>query len=110
MIKQARKKNSARSSLTLQMRQRLGEGLLLLLGAGAAFLLLSLFSYTPTDPGWTTFTTTQRIANWGGRVGAWLADILFLLMGYVAYIFPFILLFWVCRGFAFRQNEKMDRG
>jgi S-DNA-T family DNA segregation ATPase FtsK/SpoIIIE len=99
-MKQARKKDKSRYSLTLQMQQRLREGLLLMLGALATFLLLSLLTYTPTDPGWTHFTTVNKIANWGGRVGAWLADILFLLMGYVAYIFPLILLFWACRGFS----------
>lgn len=99
-MKQARKKDKSRYTLTLHMRQRLREGLLLMLAAGAIFLLLSLFTYTPTDPGWTNFTTVHKIANWGGRVGAWLADILFLSMGYVAYIFPLMLLFWACRGFS----------
>lgn len=108
-MKQARKKNARPHSLTLQMRQCLREGVLLLLGAAAIFLLLALFTYTPTDPGWTNFTTVHRIANWGGRVGAWLADILFLLMGYVAYIFPLMLLFWACKGFVL-QNSHLPVG
>lgn len=106
-MKQARKKDQARYSLTSHMKQRLREGFSLMLGAVATFLLLALSTYTPTDPGWTNFTTTHRIANWGGRVGAWLADVLFLLMGYVAYIFPLMLLFWVCRGFSAQNRRQL---
>lgn len=105
-MKQARKRDSARFSLTSQMRQRLGEGLLLMWGAGATFLLLSLLTYTPKDPGWTNFTTIPHIANWGGRLGAWLADLLFLLLGYIAYVVPLMLLFWVIKGFSSQRQQN----
>ncbi len=104
-MKHARKKGRRGYSLTLHMRQRLREGLLLLLGAAATFLLLSLLTYTPTDPGWTNLTTIHRVANWGGRVGAWLANILFFLLGYVAYIFPLMLLFWTFKGLVSQSPE-----
>src|SRR5215472_4307943 len=99
-MRQARKKDQKRFSLTAHMKLRLREGLSLMSGAVAAYLLLSLATYTSTDPGWTNLTTNHHIANWGGRVGAWVADILFLLMGYVAYIFPLMLLFWVFKSFS----------
>ncbi len=103
-MKQARKRDHGQLSLTSQMRQRLREGLLLMWGAAALFVLLSLLTYTNTDPGWTHSTNTHHIANWGGRVGAWLADLLFLLMGFVAYLFPLMLLFWVYKGFFARSR------
>jgi len=108
-MSQAKKKDLKRRTLTPHMRQRLHEGWLLLICAGALFLLISLFSYNLGDPGWTNFTTTRHIANWGGRVGAWLADVLILLMGYVAYIFPLILLFWVFRDFSQPQIKVGEK-
>ena len=53
---------------------RLREAALILSLALAAYLLLSLSSYHPTDPGWSTTGTNDVIANKGGIVGAWLAD------------------------------------
>ncbi|BBO59997.1 DNA translocase FtsK [Mycoavidus sp. B2-EB] len=49
------------------------------------FLLMALMSYSPLDPSWTHAVQANRIANWGGRVGAWMADILLLFFGFSAY-------------------------
>jgi len=54
---------------------RLREAALILALALAAYLLLSLSSYQPTDPGWSTTGSNDVIANKGGIVGAWLAQI-----------------------------------
>jgi len=51
----------------------------------AAFLLIALFTYSPHDPSWTHALQVDHIANWGGRVGAWMADMLLLLFGVSAY-------------------------
>ncbi|MGI4814809.1 MAG: DNA translocase FtsK [Janthinobacterium lividum] len=58
-----------------------------------AFLLLSLISYDPRDPSWTHAAHVDRLGNWGGRVGAWTADLLFFLFGISAYW----LLIWLAR-------------
>ena len=50
------------------------------------FISLSLFSYTSTDPGFNTASNTQKIANLGGMVGAYLADLLFTMLGLCAYV------------------------
>ena len=50
---------------------RLREAALILALALAAYLLLSLITYEPTDPGWSTTGTDDLIANRGGIVGAW---------------------------------------
>ena len=47
---------------------RLREAALILSLALAAYLLLSLSSYHPTDPGWSTTGTNDVIANKGGIV------------------------------------------
>ena len=70
---------------------RLREAALILALALAAYLLLSLWSYNPTDPAWTTTGTNDLIANRGGIVGAWLADMLLFIFGIPTYLSPLML-------------------
>ncbi|HLF67276.1 MAG TPA: DNA translocase FtsK 4TM domain-containing protein, partial [Gammaproteobacteria bacterium] len=98
-MRQAVRKNQSPYGLTTVMSQRVHEGLLLILCAVAIFILISLITYTHNDPGWTNNTTSKHVINWGGRVGAWLADILYLLLGYVAFVLPLLMFFWGYKGF-----------
>ena len=61
-------------------------GLLLLL-----FWLLALLSYAPQDAAWSTSGTGAALHNWGGRLGAWLADMSYFLLGYSAWWGPAVL-------------------
>ena len=72
------------------------EGGVLVLTMAAIFLLLALISYAPTDPGWRQLNTNVVVANLGGKSGAFLADLLFSLLGYAAYLVAIlpILKFW----------------
>ncbi|MDR7308766.1 DNA translocase FtsK 4TM domain-containing protein [Rhodoferax saidenbachensis] len=47
-----------------------------------ALWLIALLSYSPQDAAWSTSGTGQPIANHGGRLGAWLADMSYFLFGY----------------------------
>ena len=85
---QARRKKGTAAKLTHQVTRGLREGALLILGALAIFLLVSLASYHPADPGWSSSGAVSRINNAGGLIGAWLADVLQYLLGYLAYLFP----------------------
>ncbi len=76
----------------LHMRQRLREGFFLLCIALACFLLVSLGTYHANDPGWSSTGSASHIANAGGWVGAWMADIFLSLFGWVAYIFPILVM------------------
>ena len=82
-----------RRPLSIQMRHRLREGLFLIAVACAVFLLIALLTYHTGDPGWLSTGQNIKIANWGGRVGAWLADVFLSLFGIVAYLFPFFVIF-----------------
>ena len=53
--------------------------------AAAAYVGLALVTYSPADPGPTHSGGGGEILNLGGVVGAWLADGLFALAGYMAY-------------------------
>ena len=67
------------------------EGALLVISAVAVYLLVSLASYHPGDPGWSNAGHVDRIANRGGVAGAWLADVLLYLFGFMAYVFPVVI-------------------
>jgi S-DNA-T family DNA segregation ATPase FtsK/SpoIIIE len=74
-------------------RQRLWRDITLILIAPVLFYLLaSLVTFSPADPGWShSGSITAPLHNVGGRVGAWLADVLLYLTGYVAFLLPFVL-------------------
>jgi S-DNA-T family DNA segregation ATPase FtsK/SpoIIIE len=56
------------------------------------YLLASLVTFSPADPGWShSAGITEPLHNVGGRVGAWLADVLLYLCGYVAFLLPVML-------------------
>jgi S-DNA-T family DNA segregation ATPase FtsK/SpoIIIE len=75
-------------ALSSHMSRGLREGGLLVLGAVAIYLLMSLSSYNPADPGWSRSGSGDKIANIGGVAGAWFADAFLFLFGYLAYLFP----------------------
>ena len=67
------------------------EGALLVISAVAIYLLVSIASYDPGDPGWSNAGHVDRIANQGGVAGAWIADVLLYLFGFMAYLFPVVI-------------------
>ncbi|CAH0990318.1 DNA translocase FtsK [Sinobacterium norvegicum] len=53
--------------------------------------MLALLSYSGSDPGWSFIGTAAQVDNAAGRAGAWLADVLFSMIGYSAYLVPIML-------------------
>ncbi|MEO7031481.1 MAG: DNA translocase FtsK 4TM domain-containing protein [Herbaspirillum sp.] len=49
------------------------------------YLSLILFSYTKVDPGWSHANVVTKLGNWGGRFGAWAADVLLFVFGFSAW-------------------------
>ncbi len=64
-----------RISLLLQ------EARWLILGVMSLYVGLILLGYNKADPGWSHAADVARVANPGGRIGAWLADLLLFLFG-----------------------------
>ena len=85
------------------VQRLLREGTLIVYSLLALFLLIALISYSPADPGFTTTGDGDEIANAVGVYGAWLADILLHLLGYLAYALPTLLIFKVYT--SFRESE-----
>lgn len=79
------------------MIKRLSEGAFILTLTGALFVLLSLFTYKLSDPGWSHASRAGvDIANAGGQVGAYIADGLYFAFGYFAFLLPvaFVYVAW----------------
>ncbi|MFB2537688.1 MULTISPECIES: DNA translocase FtsK [unclassified Acinetobacter] len=56
------------------------------------YLLIATMTYTPFDPGWLQVSSdTQQVSNASGISGAWLADILYAIVGWAAILIPVFL-------------------
>jgi S-DNA-T family DNA segregation ATPase FtsK/SpoIIIE len=88
----------------------LREGLLIAVAAACAYLLVSLASYSPSDPGWSGTGSGGAVSNLGGPTGAWLADACFSLVGYLSYLFPVMLAYRAALLFAERQKPREFSG
>ncbi len=72
---------------------RIKEGSFILLLAIALFLLISLWSFSPDDRGWTVANSATDIQNASGRAGAWFSSLFLHLFGYLAFLFPFMIIY-----------------
>jgi len=86
----------------------LREGAFWLLAMVALVLLLALVSYDPADGGFSYTGEPGRVGNLIGPVGAWIADLLYMMFGGPALLFPVLVGFtgWL----AFRAKEKRGNG
>ena len=75
----------ASHALSPRFERLLRESRWLLVVALLGYVALVLGSYTKTDPGWSFSGSGAPIANRGGHVGAWLADLLLYLFGLSAW-------------------------
>lgn len=85
------------------MQRLVREGTLIVYFLLALFLLIALLSYSPADAGFTTTGSGEDIVNAVGVYGAWIADTLLHLLGYLAYAFPSLLAYKVYT--SFREAE-----
>lgn len=72
--------------------ERFLEGVGVLLLVGAAYLLLSLVTYAATDPSLSHAGPGGAVLNWGGRLGAYISDILLTTFGLGAFVW----VGWLC--------------
>ncbi|HEX4798544.1 MAG TPA: DNA translocase FtsK 4TM domain-containing protein [Burkholderiales bacterium] len=71
----------------------LRESRLFVLVAAALYLSLVLTTFNRADPGWSHSVAAGEIRNLGGRVGAWIADMLLYLFGVSAWWWVALLVF-----------------
>ena len=70
-------------------------------------LFLSLFTYNPSDPGWSRTAWHYPISNFGGYLGAYISDILLQFFGLIAYSLPFIFILFGLQlmGYFYRHSN-----
>src|SRR5690606_11391596 len=105
---EVRLQNAARNPLPLKLAALLRESLLLAFVALALYLVLVLVTYAPADPAWSHSVEPRPVRNAGGRVGAWIADVLLYLFAVSAYWWVVFCLFLVTWGY--RQIEHFEPG
>ncbi len=81
------------SAFQRHVSHALREGVMWSLFCLSGYLLLSLFTYSAQDPGWSYTGPSVHVLNSGGPVGAWFSDVFLYLFGFFAYLFP-IMLSW----------------
>lgn len=109
--KRSRKKSNSAGSTTYVSRG-LREGALFLSLAITLYLLVSLFTFSMNDPAWTYSAPVSQYNNAGGVVGAWFSDVLFTVLGVMAWIIPPIVgwlgwLLFVDRARLFRYQPQL---
>ncbi len=80
--------NNPRAGDTAQRARvgRFAHEIALVLGLAAlVFWLLALVSYSAQDAAFSTSGSGGAVHNWGGRLGAWLADASYFLLGFSAW-------------------------
>jgi S-DNA-T family DNA segregation ATPase FtsK/SpoIIIE len=95
--RQVKRKESETPLLGAQLGNGLRESALLVFMAIAVLLLIALATYSPLDPGFSHSGSGAAVHNAIGEVGAWIADVLLLIFGYPAYLFPVLLAYsgWI---------------
>jgi len=87
-----KKEKTPAPGLSDEARRRLREAGALLLLPLALYLLVCLFSYNDQDPSWGHLGNVDHARNFGGAVGANIANISRYIFGLVSYVFPVLLL------------------
>jgi len=82
-----------------------------ILGAAAVIALAAiLITYHRADPGFSHSSSGAVLHNVGGRVGAWLADVLMLVFGVSAWLWVIGGAAWTMRGFRRLHAPYTERG
>ncbi len=67
--------------------------------AAALYLALILFTFDRNDPGWSHSVAVDSVHNAGGRLGAWIADVMLYLFGMSASWWVLLLVYAVFWGY-----------
>jgi S-DNA-T family DNA segregation ATPase FtsK/SpoIIIE len=89
-LPQAKKKARSAVPEAQLITHRLTESFFILTILLAVYLLACLASYDPADPGPFNTVASDRVSNLGRVLGAWLANALLFLTGYLAYTVPLV--------------------
>ncbi|MCW8925117.1 MAG: DNA translocase FtsK 4TM domain-containing protein, partial [Xanthomonadales bacterium] len=106
---QARKKAVKKAGTPSRLTRHLKESAFLLSILVAVYIVACLATYDPTDPGPFNSTNSDHVQNAGRILGAWIADALLGLTGYIAYLFPLIVVYGGWRTWSNRTPASETR-
>ncbi|HEV7814335.1 MAG TPA: DNA translocase FtsK 4TM domain-containing protein [Janthinobacterium sp.] len=93
------RKVTERQPLPNRLVRLLSEARWFALAALGLYFILILLSFNKADPGWSHANQIPKVANLGGRAGAWLADLLLYIFGISAWWWCFCLLRLIWNGY-----------
>lgn len=112
-MKKQKSRTKASSQQTRQPKQasalgfRLREGSFIVQISLGMFFFLALLTFNHHDPGWSQVAEHDYIVNAGGPLGAWIADVLISLFGYLAFGFPVMIAFSAVYLFTHRHDDAI---
>ncbi|MEO0576202.1 MAG: DNA translocase FtsK 4TM domain-containing protein [Pseudomonadota bacterium] len=83
----------APAALQTTVTRTLREGALFLFGTVAVVLVVALFTYHPSDPGFSHAGSGEKVRNAISITGAYFADAAYVFFGRPAYLFPIMVMF-----------------
>jgi len=89
---------TARQPLPGRLSRLLMEARWIAMAVAFLYFVLILLSYNKADPGWSHANAVPKIANLGGKAGAWLSDLLLFIFGFSAWWWGVIFLRGVWKG------------
>lgn len=99
---------SPKVPLTGLLKKRLQEVGFIFLTVLALFFFIALITYRAADPAWTHAVSSGVVHNAGGIVGAYLSSFFLYLLGFVAYIFPLLVLLLAFSLLTGSNNSSQD--
>ena len=110
--KQASSKEAIQPEKVKFTNKQLGfEVLLFLFVLMAIYLLISLVSFDPADPGWSQTAWHEPIHNLGGIIGAYISDILLQFVGFIAFCVPCLIILFSVQGMSqiyYYRNKSIN--
>ena len=101
---------TANTGLQTSLKRTLREGVLWVFGAVALIMVVSLVTYHPGDVGPSQSGPIDTVRNGIGQAGAYFADVVYMLFGRPAYLFPVMVMFFGWLAFRERRNpEPLDK-
>jgi len=104
-LAQTQENRQTSSTVPAYVVRVLKESVFMLLVVCAIYGLVSLSTYDRMDPDWWSFQDSDpdAVRNYGGVFGAWLSDLLLFTFGFLAYLFPVVLIYigWLIHNWQF---------
>ncbi|MDP3672610.1 MAG: DNA translocase FtsK 4TM domain-containing protein [Telluria sp.] len=99
------RKATVRQPLPNRLVRLLSEARWIALAVLLIYFAMILLSYSKLDPGWSHENLVPKVANLGGRAGAWMADLMLFIFGFSAWWWCVCLLRLVWKGYR-ELNQK----